>query len=109
MRSVVATFALVATLLAVPAQAATPRTATVVLKNIDFSKSSVTIARGGTVTWRWNDEGVSHDVTSRGTKRFKSSATKGFGTHRVRFTRAGTYRYVCTVHFNMTGKVVVRP
>ena len=32
------------------------------------------------------------------------------GVHRYRFTKAGTYRYVCTVHEDdgMTGKIIVR-
>jgi plastocyanin len=81
---------------------------TVSLKDIDFSPSSVSIRRGSSVRWQWRDGTVSHDVTSRGRNRFRSSETKSKGTHTVRFTRTGTYRYVCTIHPNMVGKVVVR-
>jgi plastocyanin len=68
----------------------------------------VTIRRGGRVTWRFVDDEVSHNVTSVGTPRFRSSATKLTGTYTVRFRRAGIYRYVCTIHANMRGKVIVR-
>jgi plastocyanin len=29
------------------------------------------------------------------------------GTYTVRFTRPGAYRYVCTIHPNMKGRVIV--
>ena len=80
----------------------------VVLKDIDFSPATVTIRRGDSVRWVWRDPRVSHDVTSRGRLRFRSSETKLTGTHTVRFRRKGTYRYVCTIHPSMLGKVVVR-
>jgi plastocyanin len=51
---------------------------------------------------------VSHNVTSRGAPRFRSSPTKMTGTWSVRFAKAGTYRYVCTLHPGMAGRVVVR-
>ena len=80
----------------------------VVLEDIDFSPNTVTIRRGASVRWEWRDRRVSHDVTSRGRLRFRSSETKLSGTHTVRFRRKGTYRYVCTIHPSMLGKVVVR-
>ena len=81
---------------------------TVTIKNIDFTPATVTIQHGGAVVWKWADRGVSHNVTSRGKARFHSSSTRLTGTYRVVFRRAGTYRYVCTIHANMRGKVVVR-
>ena len=80
----------------------------VVLKDIEFSPATVTIRRGDTVRWVWRDPSVSHDVTSRGRLRFRSSQAKLKGTHAVPFKRKGTYRYVCTIHPSMLGKVVVR-
>lgn len=91
--------------LATPAVAATTRTVTI--KNIAFSKPTVRIAKGDTVRWLFRDSPSSHNVTSRGTRRFRSSASKLTGSYSVRFTKSGTYRYVCTIHPNMTGKVVV--
>lgn len=90
------------------APAAGARTTTVVIKNIDFSRHTVRINRGDSVRWRFADAGVSHNVTSRGRPRFRSSRSMQTGTFAVRFTRAGTYRYVCTIHPGMRGRVIVR-
>ena len=84
------------------------RTATVVIKNIDFSHHTLRIDRGDSVRWRFADAGVSHNVTSRGRPHFRSSNSMQSGTYVVRFTRAGTYRYVCTIHPGMRGRVIVR-
>ena len=90
------------------ASVAEASTRTVRISGIEFRPSSITIQRGDYVRWRFADPRVSHNVKSRGTLRFRSSETKLTGTHTVRFRRAGTYRYVCTIHPNMRGKVVVR-
>lgn len=109
-----ATTAVLAAMLAVgpPAtgreSAAAAASRTVRIENIDFSPGRTTVRRGGTVLWRFLDGRTPHNVTSRGRARFRSSGTRQEGTHRVRFGRRGTYRYVCTIHLNMTGIVVVR-
>jgi len=108
MRSVKAVIAGTALALVAAAPAGAGSTRVVKLQDIDIKPSTVRIARNTTVVWRFLDDRVPHDVTSRGRPRFRSSATKSSGTHRVRFTRRGTYRYVCTIHPSMRGKVVVR-
>jgi len=80
---------------------------TVRIKDIDFAPRAVTIRRGSTVRWSFLDRRVPHNVTSSGGRRFRSSPTKSKGTYSVRFRRAGTYRYVCTIHLNMRGRVAV--
>jgi plastocyanin len=37
----------------------------------------------------------------------KHSKTRISGTYRLRFTKRGTYRYLCTIH-DFTGKIVVK-
>lgn len=74
-------------------------------KGIRFSPSTVTIRRGQTVTWKFDDGSTPHNVVAA---HFRSSPTRNSGTYTVRFTRAGTYSYVCTIHPGMRGKVVVR-
>lgn len=74
------------------------------MKGIRFSPATVTIGRGQTVTWKFDDGFTPHNVVAR---HFRSSPTKTSGTYTVRFTRAGTYSYVCTIHPGMRGKVVV--
>lgn len=107
-KGILAILAMLCGVAAAPATAAAPSSATVTARDIDFHPSTVTVRKGGTVTWRFVDDPAPHNVTSRGTKRFRSSQTKLSGTYRVRFTRAGTYRYICTIHPNMDGQVRVR-
>jgi plastocyanin len=78
------------------------------IQDIDFSPTTLRIHRGDTVEWRFLDERTPHNVRSRGRTRFRGSETKESGTFRARFRRAGTYRYVCTIHLNMVGRIVVR-
>ncbi len=97
-------------ILGAPAQggARVAATRTVSIKDIDFHPKRLVIAKGDTVTWKFQDKVVSHNVTSRGTLRFRSSQTRLAGNYSVRFARTGTYRYVCTIHPNMVASVVVR-
>jgi len=81
---------------------------TVQIKDIDFHPARLVVHRGDRVTWRFLDEEVSHNVTSVAKPRFRSSGSRMTGTYSVRFTRKGTYRYVCTIHANMRGRIVVR-
>jgi len=80
-------------------------THSVVLKNIRYHPSTLSIKRGDTVRWLWEDKGTEHNVTG---SRFKSK-TMSKGSFSVRFTRAGTFNYHCTIHVSegMKGKIVV--
>ena len=100
----------VAAAIGVPSEGAalSSRTHVVRLVDIEIKPPVLRIRRGATVEWRFRDGVAAHNVTSRGTPRFRSSATKQDGIHRVRFRRRGTYRYVCTLHFSMRGRIVVR-
>lgn len=66
-----------------------------------------TVAVGGTVTWTWSAVNT-HNVLSVLTPSFTSSPLQNSGTHAVTFGAAGTYEYVCQIHAQMTGRVVVR-
>jgi plastocyanin len=83
-------------------------TKTVTLKNIDFSPKSLTISKGSTVTFAFRDGDTVHNVTSTGSKRFSTIGNRSSGSKSRRFTKAGTYRYACTLHPGMTGRIVVR-
>jgi plastocyanin len=59
--------------------------------------------RAPRVTWRFEDGMIAHNVTGDG---FASkNATSGTWTHR--FDRPDEFRYRCTVHAGMDGRVVV--
>jgi plastocyanin len=83
----------------------------VTLKDIAINPASITVKKGATVTWT-NEDSVGHDVTSTGgPAKFKSGSSGGMAmgdTFKHTFTTPGTYKYVCTVHPNMKGTVVVR-
>ncbi len=81
---------------------------TVTLKDISFSPRSLTISRGTAVTFAFRDDGTTHNVTSTAGRRFKPIANRSSGSVRRTFPRAGTYRYECTLHPGMTGRITVR-
>ena len=79
--------------------------ATVKVGDDFFRAKTVRITKGSTVTWRWVGSD-SHNVVFHGFR----SKLQNKGTYRHRFTKAGTYRYVCRLHedLGMKGTVVVR-
>lgn len=102
---VIATAAIGAALLAVPAFAATR---TVAVKGFAFKPSALTVKAGSTVVWRVGGDGVPHNVTVRsGPVRFHSRTGAAF-TFSKRLTRKGTYRLVCTLHPGMHETISVR-
>jgi plastocyanin len=90
-------------LAAAPPRAHAASTTTVTLKDISFKKSAVKIAKGGSVRWIWKDGDTPHNVTFA----TKHSKTQKSGSYSLRFARAGTFTYHCTIHPGMNGKVVV--
>jgi plastocyanin len=78
---------------------------TVVLQNLRFHPSTLTIKRGESVTWVWRDGDTPHNVTGPGFH----SRTQSHGSFTVRFTHAGTFNYRCTIHAaeGMLGKIIV--
>ena len=103
--SAVAVAASLATAVAVvPAQAGSSKTVSV--KNNAFSPTSVSIGKGGKVSWKWTQGGVPHNVTpASGAAGSATSSKKGF-TYSKTFSKAGTFKYVCTIHSSM--KVTVK-
>jgi plastocyanin len=99
--AVLATAAAAGTAVAAPAGG---RTTTVTLRNIAFNRATVRIHKGDSVTWVWKDPTVPHNVTFA----HRHSTTKQKGTYTLRFTTAGTFRYHCTIHPGMDGRVIVR-
>jgi plastocyanin len=78
---------------------------TVTLSHIRYHPGTVSIKRGDTLRWLWADKGREHNVTARAFK----SRTMTKGSFSVRFTRAGTFNYHCTIHVKegMRGTVFV--
>jgi plastocyanin len=79
--------------------------AEVKIDNFSFSPVALTVKAGTQITWTNRDD-IPHTVVSNG-HTFKS---KVLGTgEKFTFTadKPGTYSYSCSIHPNMTGKVVV--
>src|SRR5271156_1993020 len=75
------------------------------IDNFSFSPAALTVKAGTQITWT-NGDDIPHTVVSDG-HTFKS---KVLGTgEKFTFTagKPGTYSYACSIHPNMTGKVVV--
>jgi plastocyanin len=91
-----------------PGVAAAPAAAgeaEVKIDNFSFSPVALTVKAGTQITWT-NGDDIPHTVVSEG-HTFKS---KVLGTgEKFTFTagKPGTYSYSCSIHPNMTGKVVV--
>src|SRR5207302_8724995 len=72
---------------------------TVILKDVKFQPSTISIRAGETVTWKWEDGSTAHNVHGDGFQ--NDLITKG--TYQHLFTAPGTYKYKCDVHPAMTG------
>ncbi|MDP8976196.1 MAG: plastocyanin/azurin family copper-binding protein [Actinomycetota bacterium] len=68
----------------------------VVLQDIAFKPERISVRRGDTVTWRFRDKGIPHNVVADDGS-FKSETTDS-GTFEHTFDTAGSFGYTCTVH-----------
>jgi plastocyanin len=80
--------------------------ASVSMAGRSFSPSTVTIAAGGSVTF-CNDDDRAHTVTANDGA-FNSGTIGEGGSWKRTFKQAGTFSYLCAIHPEMTGKVVVK-
>ena len=82
-------------------------TKTVTLKNIRYTPSAVSTTRGSKVTWVWRDGSIRHDVRFK-SGGFKASRLQSRGSYTLTFKKKGTFRFFCSVHSEMTGRVTVK-
>ena len=66
----------------------------------------MTFKVGECVTWTNNDS-ATHTVAA-GDGTFKSGDLAKGGTFSFTFTKAGTYTYICSIHPQMKGTVIVQ-
>ena len=76
---------------------------TVEAKDLKFLPPAIEVAPGTEVTWRFDDGSVPHDVKGDGF----ASEIQSRGSFSHRFAQAGEFRYRCTLHAGMEGRVVV--
>ncbi|MFD4613869.1 plastocyanin/azurin family copper-binding protein [Streptomyces sp. NPDC058440] len=79
----------------------------VAIRNFAFSPATLKVTAGTTVTWT-NQDTEAHTVTSSGTGGpLRSPGLATHATYRYKFTKSGTYHYLCTIHPFMTATVEV--
>ena len=76
------------------------------MQNIAFDPKSVTVKVGQKVTWT-NDDSVDHNVTSQSGETIKSQNFGKGATFSFTPTKAGTIKYVCTIHPGMEATLTV--
>ena len=81
--------------------------ATVSMDHNTFIPSEITVVPGTTVTWV-NKETMPHTVVDLN-KGFRSKTLVKDASFSFTFTTAGDYSYLCSIHPNMKGKVIVKP
>ena len=90
-----------------PATASATPAASVTIQDYFFSPKTVTINAGETV--RWDNKGKAkegHTVTAEDNS-FDSGVLKQGQAYSHKFSKTGTFSYLCELHPNMVGKVVV--
>jgi plastocyanin len=88
------------------APAAASKEPTIAIKNFAFGPAETTIAPGTTVHWK-NLDGEPHTVRAIDGS-FKSDALDQDDSFTFKFDKPGTYRYVCSIHPQMNGTIVVK-
>lgn len=81
-------------------------TAQVNMQGLAFDPQTMTINVGDTVNWTNRDEAPHNAVADD--KSWKTSVFATGESGSVTFTTAGTFPYICTIHPNMTGTVIVQ-
>jgi plastocyanin len=90
----------------VSAASATAEKAEVKIDNFNFSPAALKVTAGTQITWI-NSDDIPHTVVSDGPA-FKSKVLATGEKFTFSADKPGTYSYSCSIHPNMTGKVVVQ-
>ncbi|MDO8187378.1 plastocyanin/azurin family copper-binding protein [Conexibacter sp. JD483] len=94
-------------LAALPAADAAPKGKSVVIRDNRFAPTSVSVAKGATVTWAWRGKAAHNVHVSSGPARF-TSPNKVSGSWSRRLTKKGSYAIVCTIHPGMKMSLTVK-
>ncbi len=90
---------------AAPQPAAAGPTYTIKLEHFMFTPGTLTVPVGATVRWR-NLDGEPHTTVSVDGL-FRSGALDQGDSYAFTFKAPGNYRYVCSIHPQMVGTIVV--
>jgi plastocyanin len=76
----------------------------IVAEQMSFSPAAIQVPAGTKVTWAFQDGQVPHNVAGNG---WSSGKPQASGTFNHTFDQPGSYDYACTLHAQMTGRIVV--
>jgi plastocyanin len=76
------------------------------IDNFTFAAKELTVAVGSTVNWINHDD-IPHTIVAKNSA-FRSRALDTDDVYSFTFTSAGTFDYVCGLHPQMTGTVIVK-
>jgi plastocyanin len=79
---------------------------TITLKDFHFAPTSLTISAGTTVIWK-NLDGEPHTVVSDAGL-FRSGGLDQDDSFTFKFDKPGTYRFICSIHPQMMGTIIVK-
>jgi plastocyanin len=95
---------------AVVNQVAAAAPAEISIQGFAFTPKTLTVAAGTAVSWVNNDD-EPHNIVNADPghpRLFRSPGLDGGDKFTFVFEKPGTYRYICAVHPNMEGTVVVK-
>ncbi len=78
----------------------------IIVKDIAFNPTPLTVKTGSTVTWT-NMDNEPHTVVSD-TGAFKSGGMDTNDSFSFKFDKPGTYHFTCSIHPRMVGTVIVQ-
>lgn len=81
----------------------------VVMANYAFAPSAITVHVGDSVSWTNHDQAPHNIVTTDAPQSINSPMLSNGQSWSYSFTTPGTYHYICGVHPDMRGSVVVLP
>jgi len=79
----------------------------VTIEDFEFKPKTITVDPGDEVTWT-NRDTAQHNAVGQGAADFETPLLAKGETATAPFNDTGTFDYICTVHPEMKGKVVVR-
>jgi plastocyanin len=79
---------------------------TIVLKDFHFAPMSLTVPAGATVIWKNLDEEPHTVVSDAGL--FRSGVLDQNDSFTFKFDKPGTYKFICSIHPQMLGTIVVK-
>lgn len=82
-----------------------PVTHTVVIEGTKFEPQTLTVKSGDTVVWL-NKDPFPHTVTAKGV--FDSHNIAAIRSWKYTTRKAGEYNYICSLHPNMNGSLIVQ-